>query len=434
MIDQDIENRVLGAILLDASGIKQIAHFFKPEYFSTYQHQCIANAILDLINLNEPIDIITVSGKLKSKKTLEAAGGYTYITSLTDKVSSAANVEYHMRIVMQEYLNRCMMAEAENIINKINAKDDVFDVLDSFESVALKLNKSLSLKTHITISELHDKFKKKNIEILNSNGVSGVGSGLRDLDFITGGWQAPDVIIIAARPGMGKTAMVVTVARNAVIEYGKPTAIFSLEMSSLQIYNRIVAGEAEINSYEIQKGLNEHTMQHIDSRMMRFQDAPLFIDDTAALSVFELRTKCRKLKHDHNIGLIVIDYLQLMTCDTNGKSNREGEISFISRSIKQLAKELDVPIIVLSQLSRSVEQRGGSKIPMLSDLRESGSIEQDADIVIFPYRPEYYGINEDAMGRSTLGQAHLIIAKNRNGKLDTVECKYIDYMTKFVNN
>ena len=267
----------------------------------------------------------------------------------------------------------------------------------------------------------------------NEDGVSGVPSGFNDLDKLTGGWQRSDMIVLAARPGMGKTAFVLSMARNMAVDHQIPVAIFSLEMSAVQLVQRLISSETEINSDKFRKGnLEEHEYQQLYSRVGKLSDAPLFIDDTPGLNIFELRAKCRRLKAQHGIDLVVIDYLQLMSAGSD-KGNREQEISSISRSIKSIAKELDVPIIALSQLSRNVETRGGDKRPLLSDLRESGAIEQDADIVAFIYRAEYYGITEHPDGIDTTGLGELILAKHRHGALDTIKMKFVQRLAKFTN-
>jgi len=269
----------------------------------------------------------------------------------------------------------------------------------------------------------------------NTSGVSGVPTGFTALDRVTSGWQNSDMIVVAARPGMGKTAFVLSMARNMAVEFQRPVALFSLEMSSVQLVQRLIASETEIDAEKLRKGnLADHEFHQLHQRISRIAEAPIFIDDTPALSVFELRAKCRRLKAQHGIQMIIIDYLQLMTAGGDNKGgNREQEISTISRSIKQIAKELDVPVIALSQLSRQVETRGGDKRPLLSDLRESGAIEQDADIVAFIYRAEYYGINEDADGNPTQGKAEIIIAKHRNGSLEDVPLRFIGRLAKFAN-
>src|SRR5690606_13579185 len=272
--------------------------------------------------------------------------------------------------------------------------------------------------------------QKKN----NTDGLTGVPSGFSSLDRMTSGWQKTELIILAARPGMGKTAFVVSALRNAAVDFNMPVAIFSLEMSSVQLVNRLISAEAEIESEKLKKGnLAPHEWEQMHRRINKLTNAPIFIDDTPALSILELRAKCRRLKAQHDIQMIVIDYLQLMSGETGGRAggNREQEIAMISRSLKNLAKELNVPVIALSQLSRAVETHGGEKRPQLSDLRESGSIEQDADMVLFLYRPEYYGITQDENGNSVAGIGEVIVAKNRSGSLDTVQLRFIGKFTKF---
>jgi len=311
---------------------------------------------------------------------------------------------------------------------------DVFDLLDRTEGGLYRITQGNIRKDYRKMFELlHEALDEIEKAKKNTDGVSGVPTGFNDLDRVTSGWQKSDMIVIAARPGMGKTAFVLSMARNSAVQFGRPVAVFSLEMSAVQLVNRLIAGEAEISSEKLRKGnLQPHEYEQLHARIKKLSEAPLYIDDTPALSIFELRAKCRRLKQQHGIELIIIDYLQLMTAGGEGKGNREQEISTISRSIKQIAKELDVPIIALSQLSRSVETRGGDKKPMLSDLRESGAIEQDADIVAFIYRPEYYQIN-DIDGIPTKGMAQIIIAKHRNGALEDVNLKFVSEFSKFDN-
>ena len=278
---------------------------------------------------------------------------------------------------------------------------------------------------------------KKQIEKAGQqpDGLSGIPSGFAALDRFTAGWQKSDLVILAARPGMGKTAFVLSLARNAAVGFKKPVAVFSLEMSSIQLVMRLISGEAELAGDKLKKGnLEQHEWHQLDSKIRELTEAPLYIDDTPALSIFELRAKARRLKANHDIQMIVIDYLQLMTAGGDNRGgNREQEISQISRSLKGIAKELEIPVIALSQLSRNVEQRGTSKVPQLSDLRESGAIEQDADMVLFIYRPEYYNITEDEAGQSTAGKAEIHIAKHRNGALGMAPLRYIGHLAKFTD-
>ena len=433
----DLEEAVLGAMLLEKEALSVIIDILKPESFYKPSNQAVYEAILNLFNNSEPVDILTVTQELRKNGKLEIAGGAYGISQLTTRVASAANAEYHARIVAQKYLQRELIRISTETINKAyEDSTDVFDLLDSATQHVFELLDANVRKQHDKMSTLITAAIKQ-IEIASqqTSGVTGVPSGFTALDRVTSGWQKSDLIILAARPGMGKTAFVLSIARNAAVDFQKPTAVFSLEMSSLQLVNRLISGEAELDQTKIRKGnLENYEWQQLNSRISRLAKAPLYIDDTPALSIFELRAKARRLKENHGIGLIIIDYLQLMTAGSEAKGNREQEISFISRSLKALAKELDIPIIALSQLSRNVEQRStGSKRPQLSDLRESGAIEQDADMVMFIYRPEYYGLTEDEKGQSTKGRAEVIIAKHRNGSLEDVPLRFIGIFAKFTD-
>ena len=433
----DLEEAVLGAMLLEKEALSVIIDILKPESFYKPAHQSVYRAILSLFNNSEPVDILTVTQELRKTGELEIAGGAYAISQLTTRIASAANAEYHARIVAQKYLQRELIRISTETINKAYEDgSDVFDLLDSATQGVFELLDSNVRKQHDKMSSLISAAIKQ-IEIASqqTSGVTGVPSGFTALDRVTSGWQKSDLVILAARPGMGKTAFVLTIARNAAVDFQKPTAIFSLEMSSLQLVNRLISGEAELDQTKIRKGnLENYEWQQLNSRISKLSKAPLYIDDTPALSIFELRAKARRLKENHGISLIIIDYLQLMTAGSEAKGNREQEISFISRSLKALAKELDIPIIALSQLSRNVEQRStGSKRPQLSDLRESGAIEQDADMVMFIYRPEYYGLTEDEKGESTKGRAEVIIAKHRNGSLEDVPLRFIGIFAKFTD-
>jgi replicative DNA helicase len=311
---------------------------------------------------------------------------------------------------------------------------DVFEVLNEAENGLFKITEGNLKKSYTSVKDaVHEAIEEITIASQNKDGVSGVPSGFTELDRLTSGWQKSDMIVLAARPGMGKTAFVLSMARNTAVEYGQGVAVFSLEMSSVQLTKRLMAMETGLSSEKLKKGFTEQKdWDQLHENIGKLADAPIFIDDTPALSIFELRAKCRRLKSQHDIQLVIIDYLQLMTAGIKS-GNREQEISMISRSIKEIAKELNVPIIALSQLSRSVETRGGDKRPMLSDLRESGAIEQDADMVCFIYRPEYYGLVEDENGMPTEGVGEIIVAKHRNGSLDTVKLKFVKHLTRFVD-
>lgn len=434
----DLEQAVLGAMMLEKNAVNEGIEILQVESFYKEAHQHIFSAITELFQESQPIDILTVTHKLRERDELEKVGGAYYISQLTNKVASAANIQFHARIISQKFILRKLIEISTEIVrDAFDESTDVFDLLDRAEQNLYKVAEG-------NIRKDYDKMQNLMVEAIhqieearkNEDGLSGVPTGFHKLDRLTGGWQRSDLIIMAGRPGMGKTAFVLSMARNVAVQFSRPVAIFSLEMSSLQLVNRLIASETELPAEKLRKGtLEEYEFQQLHARITKLTDAPIFIDDTAALSIFELRAKARRLKAQNGIELIVIDYLQLMTAggDGKGNTNREQEISTISRSLKGLAKELNIPIIALSQLNRSVETRGGDKRPQLSDLRESGAIEQDADLVTFIYRPEYYNITQDESGGSLLGVGEIIIAKHRNGALDNVKLRFYDTLAKFDN-
>lgn len=433
----DLEEAVLGAVLLEKDAVNAVIDILQPVSFYKDAHQRIYEAIRHLFGKSEPIDILTVTNQLKSSGELDLVGGAYYIAKLTNRVASSANIEYHARIIAQKYIQRELISISSEIINDAyDETTDVFTLMDKAESKLFSVAEGNIRKNYDDMSSLIVRAIKQ-IESVRTQdgGVVGVESGFHALDDITSGWQASDLIIIAGRPAMGKTAFAMTLARNASVDFGKSVAIFSCEMSSLQLVTRLISSESEISSEKLRSGkLESHEMEQIHSKIRGLAEAKLFIDDTPALSIFELRAKARRLMAQHQISMIIIDYLQLMTVGSDVRGgNREQEISAISRSLKSIAKELEIPIIALSQLSRSVETRGGDKKPQLSDLRESGAIEQDADMVIFLHRPEYYGLTEDGDGNSTVGVANVIISKHRNGKVGEVQLKFVQNLAKFGN-
>ena len=349
-------------------------------------------------NSAQPVDILTVTNQLRKNGELDEIGGAVFVAGLTERVASAANIETHARIIAQKYIQRELIKISAKIMtDAYDETSDVFDLLGEAEKSLYEVSEGNIRKNYDKMSSLIRQALHQIEEVKNKEGgISGVPSGFQDLDKVTSGWQKSDLVILAARPGMGKTAFVLSTARNTAVQFNKPVAVFSLEMSSVQLVNRLIASESGIAAEKLRKGnLEDHEWIQLNQKITQLSEAPIFIDDTPALTIFELRAKCRRLKKQHDVELIIIDYLQLMHAGGSQKSgNREQEISTISRSLKSIAKELDVPIIALSQLSRAVETRGGDKRPMLSDLRESGAIEQDADIVCFIYRPEYYGMTE----------------------------------------
>jgi replicative DNA helicase len=440
---KDLEEAVLGAIMLEKTAFDTVVEILKPECFYVEAHQRIFSAMQNLANKSQPIDILTVAEELRSREELEMVGGPYYVTKLTNTVVSSAHIGAHARIVLQKFIQRELIRISGEIIgDAYEDSTDVFELLDDAETKLFEITNNHLRKDYNSIDTVLVNTIKRIEDLRQRNeDVTGVPSGFSGLDRVTYGWQNTDLIILAARPAVGKTAFALNLARNAVMHPTKPTpvALFSLEMSAGQLVQRILSAESEIWLEKIARGkMEEHEMKQLYARgIQRLSQAPLFIDDTPALNIFELRAKCRRLKNKHNIGMVIIDYLQLMSgTSENRGSNREQEISNISRNLKGLAKELNVPIIALSQLSRAVEQRGakeGSRIPQLSDLRESGAIEQDADMVMFLYRPEYYDINSNAEGENTKGLTEVKIAKHRNGTLETVKLKALLHIQKFVN-
>jgi replicative DNA helicase len=435
---RDLEEAVLGALMLEKDALSSVIDVLKPEVFYVESHQKIFNAIRVLFEKTSPVDILTVTAQLRMQGELEMVGGAYYITELTNRVASAANIEYHARIIIQKFIQRELIRISTEVIN-IAYEDttDILELLDKAEKNLFDIAQNNLRRDSRKMDDLMQETLKE-IEALKdkTDGLTGIGTGFTDLDRMTSGWQKSDLVIIAARPAMGKTAFVLTCARNAAVDFNKPVVVFSLEMSSVQLVNRLISGEAEIEQEKIRKGkMEEWEWQQIHSKIGRLEAAPLIIDDTPGLNIFEFRAKCRRLKSQHDIQLIIIDYLQLMTGKADGKGgNREQEIGSISRALKMVAKELQVPVIALSQLSRAVESRpGGSKRPMLSDLRESGSIEQDADMVLFLYRPEYYGLEFDEDNNPTKGVGEVIIAKHRNGETGTVRLKFVGKYVKFTD-
>lgn len=442
---KDLEEAVLGAIMLEKNAFDTIVEILKPECFYVEAHQRIFSSMQGLANKSQPIDILTVAEELRFREELDLVGGAYYVTKLTNAVVSAANIEAHARIILQKFIQRELIRISGEIIgDAYEDSTDVFDLLDVAESKLFEITNNNLRKNFETIDSVLVNTIKRIEDLRHKNeDVTGVPSGFPSLDRVTYGWQSTDLIILAARPAVGKTAFALNLARNAVMNPSKPTgvAVFSLEMSAGQLVQRILSAESEIWLEKISRGkMEEHEMKQLYAKgVQRLAQAPLFIDDTPALNIFELRAKCRRLKNKHNIGMVIIDYLQLMSgTGENRNSNREQEISNISRNLKGLAKELSIPIIALSQLSRAVETRGagkdGNKMPQLSDLRESGAIEQDADMVMFLYRPEYYDITTNDMGENNRGETHVRIAKHRNGSLETIKLRALLHIQKFVED
>ncbi|MBS1496125.1 MAG: replicative DNA helicase [Bacteroidetes bacterium] len=438
---KDLEEAILGAIMLEKSAFDTVIEILKPECFYVEAHQKIYKAMQSLAIKSLPIDMLTVVEELKVREELDLVGGPYYVSKLTNAVVSSANIDAHSRIVLQKFIQRELIRISGEIIgDAYEDSTDVFDMLDTAEGKLFEITNNHLRKNFDDIDTVLVKTMQRIEDMRNrQDDITGVPTGFSSLDRITYGWQPTDLIILAARPSVGKTAFALNLARSAALHPTKPTAVgfFSLEMSSSQLVQRILSAESEIWLEKIARGkLEEHEMKQLYKKGIdRLSKAPIFIDDSAALNIFELRAKCRRLKNKHNVGIIIIDYLQLMSGSADRNSNREQEISKISRDLKGLAKELQVPIIALSQLSREVEKRKeGNKMPQLSDLRESGAIEQDADMVMFLYRPEYYDITANEMGDNNKGETHVKIAKHRNGSLETIKLRALLHIQKFVED
>ncbi|MCY4418436.1 MAG: replicative DNA helicase [Cytophagales bacterium] len=442
-----LEKVVLGAMLLESSNIDVIVDMLRPEIFYLKEHQEIYKAILSLYEDSDPVDLLTVEECLKRKKKLSMVGGVGYLVELSGLVGSSANLESHVRFLSEEYMKRSLISLSHKIQRKAyEADEDVFELLETSEQHLFETREHLisrdfeeiGISLPRVLKEMDRRRKAEKKEAV------GVPTGFPNLDRLSSGWQPSDFIVIAGRPSMGKTAFALSILRNAAIDHGRPVAMFSMEMSGIQLIQRLIFAEAQLEPRQesstddwerIRKmQLKEDEWEQLVNRTKKLAKAPIFIDESPALTVPELRTKARRVKAKHGVSLIILDYLQLMRGETTRsfQGNREQEIANISRTLKALAKELDIPIIALSQLSREVEKRGGEKRPILSDLRESGSIEQDADVVIFLYRPEYYGIMQDNEGNPTRGIVDIILAKHRNGPTGKAQLKFKSEWVKFL--
>ena len=432
----DLEEAVLGALLIDKNAVNEVIDKLKPEVFYNGKNSIVFSAIQNLFSKCQMVDILTITAELHSMGKLEEVGGPYYLTQLTNRIASSAHIEDHIEILKRKYLRRELIDISFKATK--SAYDETIEseeeLLCNTENAIINLSKFGEKRDFESLSNIIRTATKEIEELAqNESGLIGVGSGFKEIDRKTGGWQRQNLIIIAGRPGMGKTAFVLRLARNAAVIHKVPVGFFSLEMSNSELAKRLISGETSIPHEIIKHGkLDNGDWLRFNNYLPSLLDAQVFIDDSAAISVFELRAKARRMKAKFNIGLIIVDYIQLMTTGVSGaKTNREQEISFISRSLKALAKELDIPVIALSQLSREVEKRGGGKRPQLSDLRESGAIEQDADMVNFVYRPSYYGISEWDDGTSTDGQAEIIIAKNRHGDIGDCRLSFIPHFIRF---
>ena len=433
----DVEQAVLGALLIEREAIPKAIEILPADAFYDNRHQAIYEAVQALFERANPVDLVTLSEELKRRGTYESVGGY-YLTELTTRVASAANVEYHARIIAEKSLLRKLISTMTGVVGEaFEPTTDAFDLLDRAEREIFQISESQLRKGAVSMMSVV-KDTLQHLESIHGQqqGVTGVPSGFTSLDAMTGGWQNSDMVVIAARPSMGKTALSLAVTRNAALHPEKPTGVayFSLEMSAQQLAQRLLTSEARVDAQAARTGrLHDDDWPKLARAAGRLSAANIYIDDTPGLGILELRAKCRRLKAEHDIGLVIVDYLQLMhgTAQTKG-SNREQEIAQISRSLKGLAKELNVPVLALSQLSRAVESRP-DKRPQLSDLRESGSIEQDADVVMFIYRAERYGITVDENGNSTEGLGELIIGKQRNGPIGVAKVAFVNQFARFEN-
>ena len=434
----EVEQSVLGAMLIEREAIPKAIEILPADAFYDPKHQRVYEAVEALFERGNPVDLITLTEELKRRGDFDAIGGY-YLTELTTHVASAANVEYHARIIAEKSLLRKLITTMTGVVGQaFDPTTDAFDLLDNAEREIFQISESQLRKGAVDMnSVVHQTMQHLESIHGREGGITGVPSGFTALDAMTGGWQPSDMVIVAARPSMGKTAFSLAIARNAALHPEKPAGVayFSLEMSAQQLAQRLLTSEARVDAQRARTGrLHDDDWPKLARAAGRLSASNIFIDDTAGLGILELRAKCRRLKAEHDIGLVIVDYLQLMHGTAATQSgNREQEIAQISRSLKGLAKELDVPVIALSQLSRAVETRGGDKRPQLSDLRESGSIEQDADVVMFIYRAERYGITVDENGNSTEGLGELLIGKQRNGPIGDVKVAFVNQYARFEN-
>ena len=434
----EIEKIVLGALMIDKDAFSMVSELLIPETFYEPRNQKIYDAIRTL-NMNEnPVDVATVINQLQKNGVLENVGGPAYVVELSSHVASSAHIEYHAHILAQKYLARQLISFSSRIETKaFDETVDIDELMQEAEGNLFEISQKNMKQDYTQI----DPVIQQAVEILqnasqNSGGLTGIPTGYTKLDEMTSGWQKSDLVIIAGRPAMGKTSFALSVAKNIAVDYHEPIAFFSLEMNNVQLVNRLISNTCEIAGNKILNGqLTPDEWERLDKNLRKLTGTPLYIDDTPGLSVFELRTKARRLVREKGVKIIMIDYLQLMNANGMKFGSRQEEVSTISRSLKGLAKELDIPILALSQLNRTVENREGleGKRPQLSDLRESGAIEQDADMVLFVHRPEYYHIFTDEKGNDLHGMAQIIIAKHRKGATGDVLLTFRGEFTRFQN-
>jgi len=435
----EVEKAVLGALMIDKDAYLEVCDLLRPESFYEPRNQMVYEAIMRLSVEQSPVDVLTVTDKLGKMGKLDEVGGPTYIAELSSKVATSANIEYHTKVVAEKYLARQMIHYVSVIGKKtFDETYDIKDVIQEAESTLFELTMKNMKKEYSALGPVIGRA----VNIIekahaNTGGLTGISTGFYKLDDITCGWQNSDLVIIAGRPAMGKTAFALSLAKNIAIDQKIPMAFFSLEMTDVQLANRLMSNVCEIEGKKLLNGqLDREEWNRLDKNLTYMTEAPLFIDDTESLSIMELRTKARRLKNEHHIQLIMVDYLQLMTASGMRYNSRQEEVSLISRSLKGLAKELNIPVLALSQLNRGVESRDGveGKRPQLSDLRESGAIEQDADMVIFLHRPDYYGIYKSDDGtKDYRGMAEVIISKHRKGATGIIMTGFKGQYTRFEN-
>lgn len=432
----DVEQIVLGSLLLDEEAVSIAIEAIDDSYFYKPAHRTIFSAVMDMFDKKTEIDLVTLSEELKRQNKFDEVGGAYYLAEISNSTPSSANIKNYLAIIKQKALSRKLINECTRIIEKAYDQDeDINEMLDYAESKIFEISEMRMQKGFAGIKKiLHSTFEK--IDLLfhsDTSGVTGVASGFKDIDKMTAGFQPSDFIVLAGRPSMGKTAFALNMCRNAAVDYGIPVGFFSLEMSAESLVMRLLCTESKVNQMNVRTGkLNKSEMERLTSHVAQLMNAPIYIDDSPSLNVLELRAKARRLKAEANIQMLVIDYLQLM--DGTKGENRQQEITHISRSIKGIAKELNIPVIALSQLSRASESRDKhNKRPQLSDLRESGAIEQDADVVSFVYRPEYYGMEEFEDGTSTHNMCEIVIGKQRNGPVGNVRLTFLKEFGKFAD-
>ena len=438
----EFEKSVLGALLLEKDAYSLISDILTPESFYDPRNQKVYSAISKLHIAQHPVDILTVVEQLRTDGTFDEVGGVAYLSSLTQNIVSSSHIEYHARIIAQKSTARELISYSANVQDKaFDPTQDIDELMQEAEGSLFKLSQKKLKKDYQQIdSVITEAYEMLHKAAERTDGMSGIASGFHALDRMTSGWQNSDLVILAARPAMGKTAFALSMAKNIAVDQNIPVALFSLEMSNVQLINRVIVNTCEIKGEKIKSGqLEDYEWAQLDNKIKDLIGKPMFVDDTPSLSVFELRTKARRLVKEHGVKLIMIDYLQLMNASGMSFGSRQEEVSTISRSLKGLAKELNIPILALSQLNRGVENRPGgentldSKRPQLSDLRESGAIEQDADMVIFIHRPEYYHLYKDENGNDLRGKAVIIIAKHRNGAVGDVLLTFKGQYARFEN-